>query len=144
MIRLNIKVGPQVIDLGHGVVVTALPITTMVIEAVQRRLSTERVVEPFHVAREAGVLTIVGWEGVADPDGAPAEVTPDNIRALLDLYPVGEAWQRLHVGPALVLAAEKNASAPSPTGTSAGAKGTATPAASGAPRARTKSTRPIQ
>ena len=57
------------------------------------------------------------------------------IDALLDLWPFAEAFQQLYLGPALLLDAEKNASAPLPTGTSAGALATAQAASAAAPSA---------
>ena len=35
-------------------------------------------------------------------------VTPEGIDALLDLWPIAEAFERLYLGPALLLDAEKN------------------------------------
>ena len=56
-----------------------------------------------------GRLVIEAWEGVGDAAGDPAAVTPDGIDALLDLWPLAEAFERLYLGPALLLDAEKNA-----------------------------------
>ena len=36
-------------------------------------------------------------------------MTPEGIDALLDLWPIAEAFERLYLGPALLLDAEKNA-----------------------------------
>ena len=76
------------------------------------------------------------WEGVGDADGMPATVTPAGIDALLEVWPIFEAFQATYVSKGLLLDAEKNASAPSPTGTSAGATATARPAARRARTAR--------
>lgn len=121
MIRLDLARGPRDLDLGYGVTVTALPLTSAVMMVAQASLPKDGTVQPFDLVRACGQLTIVGWTGVAGEDGAPAVVTPEAIGALLDLYPIGMAFQRLHVAPALVLDLEKNVSAPSPNGTSAGA-----------------------
>ncbi|HDR29879.1 MAG TPA: hypothetical protein ENN83_15200, partial [Rhodovulum sp.] len=48
--------------------------------------------------------------------------------ALLEIWPVFEAFQTQYVAKGLILDAEKNASAPSPTGPSAVATGIAGPA----------------
>jgi hypothetical protein len=63
-------------------------------------------------------------------------VTAEGIDALLEVWPIFEAFQAVYVSKALLLDAEKNASAPLPTGTSAGAAATAQPARSRARAAR--------
>jgi hypothetical protein len=55
-----------------------------------------------------GRLAIDAWEGVGNAAGEPA-VTPEGIDALLDLWPLAEAFERLYLGPALLLDAEKTA-----------------------------------
>ena len=67
-------------------------------------------------------------EGVGDADGAVIAVTPEGIDALLSLWPIFEAFNLLYVSRGMLLDAEKNGSAPSPTGTSAEAKAIARPA----------------
>ena len=57
------------------------------------------------------------------------------LDALLEIWPVFEAFQTGYVAKGLILDAEKNVSAPSPTGPSAGATGTARPARAPAPTA---------
>ena len=93
---------------------------------------------------------VVDWAGVGDANGNVLEITPDGIDALLSLWPIFEAFN-LHyvspegidallslwpifeafnlqyVSPGMLLDAEKNGSAPSPTGTSVGAIATAQP-----------------
>lgn len=48
------------------------------------------------------------WDGVGDADGEPLAVSPDAVSALLDLWPMAEAFERLYLGPALLLDDEKN------------------------------------
>jgi len=62
--------------------------------------------------------------------------TPEGIDALLDVWPVFEAFQEKCLAPHLMLDAEKNVSAPSPNGTSEGATDTAKPARGRARTAR--------
>ncbi len=83
------------------------------------------------VARRA----VLDWEGVGDDAGNLVPVTPEGIDALLEIWPVFEAFQAQYVARGLMLDAEKNASAPSPTGPSAGATATARPAQAPAPTA---------
>ena len=73
---------------------------------------------------------------VKNADGSPALVTPAGIDALLEVWPIFEAFQAVYVSKGLLLDAEKNVSAPSPTGTSAGATATARPARKRARTAR--------
>ncbi|GAB1364041.1 hypothetical protein MASR1M32_32770 [Rhodobacter sp.] len=68
------------------------------------------------------------WEGVGDEAGNLVPVSPAGIDALLEIWPVFEAFQAQYVARGLMLDAEKNVFAPSPTGPSAGATATARPA----------------
>ena len=68
---------------------------------------------------------IVAWEGVQGPDGKDAPVTPENIDAYLSNWRVFDEIDRRYVLPVLRQDAEKNASAPSRSGTSKMAKNTA-------------------
>ena len=70
---------------------------------------------------------VVGWEGVGDENGNVLEATPEGIDALLSLWPIFEAFNLHYVSRGMLLDAEKNGSAPSPTGTSAGATAIARP-----------------
>jgi hypothetical protein len=87
-------------------------------------------------ARAIAARAIVDWEGVGDADGAPIPVSPEAIDALLDLWPIFEKFQTAYVAKGLELEAEKNVSAPSPNGSSAGAMVTARPAKGRAKTAR--------
>jgi hypothetical protein len=71
------------------------------------------------LVKALGRMTILDWEGVGDAAGEPVPVTLDGADALLDLWPMAEAFERLYLGPALLLDDEKNAFAPAPNGTSA-------------------------
>ena len=141
MIRLQLSPDPQWLDLGHGVRLQLLPLTTALmvatrsdpeIQSLEAEASndTRAAVFAAALARRA----VVDWQGVGDEDGAVIAVSPEGIDALLSLWPIFEAFNLLYVSPGLLLDAEKNASAPSPTGTSVGATATARPAA---PNART-------
>jgi len=68
-------------------------------------------------------------------------VTPEGIDALLDIWVLFDAFQVKYLASGLLLDQEKNGSAPSPSGTSAGATATARPAKGRARSARPKSTR---
>ena len=74
--------------------------------------------------------------GVADRARLERPITPEAIDALLDVWPIFEAFQLTYVSKGLLLEQEKNASALSPNGPSAGASATAKPASKPARTAR--------
>jgi len=96
-------------------------------------LSAEGERDGFYQAqliRELAVRHVTSWTGV-EFGGGPAPPTPDNVTAVMDLYPVGERFfQKFTLGQVLLNAA-KNESGPSAAGTSSRAEGpnTATPVA---------------
>ena len=132
MIRLELSPDPQWLDLGHGVRLKLLPLTTALMVAT-RADPTVQDLDPnssneSRAAIFAGALArraVVDWEGVGDAEGNVLPVTPDGIDALLALWPIFEAFNLLYVSRGMLLDAEKNAFAPLPTGTSAGATVTA-------------------
>jgi len=87
-------------------------------------------------AKALGRIAIVDWEGVGDENGDPVTVSPEGIDALLDVWPLFEAFQTEYVAGGLMLDAEKNVSSPLSNGPSAGAMDTATPAKAFAKPAR--------
>lgn len=135
MIRLDISAGPRWLDLGLGVRVKVPPFTTAIMMAARadpavRDLPADTPMEERSLAfcKAVARRVISEWEGVGDADGNPVAPTAEGIDALLDLYPLFEAFELDYVAKGLALDAEKNASAPSPNGTSAGAPATARPA----------------
>jgi hypothetical protein len=129
MIRLNLSREPRRLDLGHGVAVTVLPATSALMMAARRDATLqpdasndERI---SRLVKAIGRLAITEWDGVGDEDGNPVEPSPERVDALLDLWPMAEAFQRVYLGPALLLDEEKNVSALSPTGILVGAQTTA-------------------
>ena len=148
MIRLNLSGAHDWLDLGHGVRLLVAPITTsLMTRAREEPILAELPEEASNNARGialAKALARVGvddWEGVLDADGAPAALSPETLDALLEIVPIFEAFQLRYVAPGLHLEQEKNASAPSPSGTSAGASDTAATARTSATPARRARTR---
>ena len=132
MIRIELSPEPQWLDLGHGVRLKLLPLTTALMVATRSDPAvkdlnpdssndTRAAIFAAALARRA----VVDWEGVGDLDGNPLPVNDEGIDALLSLWPIFEAFNLLYVSRGMLLDAEKNASAPLPTGTSVGAKATA-------------------
>lgn len=92
------------------------------------------------LAKAIARLTIERWEGVEDPDGSPAPVTPDRVNSFLDHPTVFRRWQEAYMARWFAVQSEKKGSAPSPTGTSEGAPTTATRARKSAKNAPAGST----
>ena len=142
MLTLDLSNAPQWCDLIPGVRVNLRPLTTALMVSAR---SDPAIAElPEGAATEEAALAmakalarraILEWEGIGDADRNPIEPSPEAIDALLDLWPAFEAFQTLYVAKALLLDAEKNGSAPLPTGPSAGAKATALPAGQPVPTA---------
>jgi hypothetical protein len=135
MIRLNLTATPQWLELAPGLRLLAGPLTTalmvsaradMAIESLSDTATTEELA--LAMAKAVARRAILEWEGVGDADGDPVPVSPEGIDALLEIWPVFEAFQTGYVAKGLILDAEKNVSAPSPSGPSAGASGIAPPA----------------
>ena len=135
MLKLNLAREPYWLDLGLGVRVHVEPLTTALMVAARsdpdvRDLPEGTADDAIAVifARAIAQRAVLDWEGVGDAEGNPTPVTPDGIAALLDIWPIFERFQMGYVAKGLELEAEKNASAPSPSGSTAGAKATARPA----------------
>jgi hypothetical protein len=134
MIRLNLTAAPQWLDLAPDLRLLVGPLTTalmvsaradMAIESLPEAATTEELA--LAMAKAVARRAILDWEGVGDEDGNVAAVTPEGIDALLEIWPVFEAFQTQYVAKGLILEAEKNVSALSPSGPSAGAAGIAPP-----------------
>jgi hypothetical protein len=135
MIRLNLTATPQWLDLAPGLRLLTGPLTTALmvsaradpaIEALPDTATQEELA--LAMAKAVARRAVLDWEGVGDEAGDAVPVSPEGIDALLEIWPVFEAFQTQYVAKGLILDAEKNVSAPLPTGPSAGAKATARPA----------------
>jgi hypothetical protein len=138
MISLNLTATPQWLGLAPGLRLLVDPLTTalmvsaradMAIETLPETATTEELA--LAMAKAVARRAILDWEGVGDDDGNVVPVTAEGIDALLEIWPVFEAFQTKYVARGLILDAEKNVSAPSPSGPSAGASAIA-PRVSGA------------
>jgi len=134
MIRLDLNNEPAWLDLGHGVRLHLQPLTTAMMVASRNDPAVAALNEDATDEASALVFAkalarnaVLDWEGVGDDDGNTISVSPEGIDALLDVWPLFEAFQTKYVAKGLVLDAEKNASAPLPTGSSAGATDIAKP-----------------
>jgi len=132
MLTLDLTNAPRWHDLAPGVRVQLRPLTTALmvatrsdpaVEAVPEEASDEERAVAF--AKALARRAVLGWEGIGDADGKPIDPSPEAINALLDVWPIFEAFNLLYSAPGLFLDAEKNGFAPLPNGPSAGATATA-------------------
>ena len=142
MIRLNLTAAPHWLELVPGLRLLVGPLTTALMVSARADLAIETLPEgatqeelALAMAKAVARRAVLDWEGVGDDVGNIVPVTPDGIDALLEIWPVFEAFQTQYVAKGLILDAEKNVSAPLPTGPSAGATATARPARGAAPTA---------
>lgn len=148
MLKLNLHREPYWLDVALGVRLRLEPLTTAIMVAARTDQSVRSITlgtpdDTIAVAFAKAIAkrAILDWEGVGDLDGAPLAVTPDGVDALLDIWPIFEAFQTIYVAKGLELEAEKNVSAPLPNGSLAGAMATAPIATASAPPVRKPKTR---
>jgi hypothetical protein len=152
MIDLAQQSGPYEIALPYGLTVTTKPLTTAgmataqaaarrAVEAIERQaherteaglpidglpdLASEGERDGFYQAqliRELAVRHITSWVGI-ELRGGPAPPTPENIAAVMELYPVGERFFQEFTLRQVLLNAAKNGCGPSAAGTSSRAEG---------------------
>ena len=146
MIRLNPTAQDRVIDLGGGVELTCAPLTSAVFAASRNDPAVAACVAAGAGPEEATLATVKAvarrvikdWDGVGDAEGNPVAPDPERIDQLLDIWPLYDAFNAKFCGPALILVAEGNGSAPLRNGISAGALDIAASATSPAPTAPTR------
>lgn len=114
MIRLDLKREPYWLDLGHGVCVNVRPATTALVMAArvialkENDEGADAGTRSATLIKKLAELAIIGWDGVGDSEDHLAEVTPDAVSALMDLWPIADAFERLYLAPTLILDQEKN------------------------------------
>lgn len=117
MIDLATPREPWWLDLPGGVRVQVRPLTTALMLAARQRLRQcehEDADKPAdEVARIEGLVkalaceAVLAWNGVVAA-GEPVEPSPETIAAVLDRWPVFEAFRDGYFAPSLLLDAEKN------------------------------------
>ena len=151
MLQLNLSMDPQWLDLGHGVQILVEPMTTALMMAA-RKVAQSQIELPdtleieaeefdtdgiaLAMAKAVACIAIKDWSGVGDAKGDPVPVSSEGINALLDIWPLFEAFQTKYVNSGFLLDAEKNVSPPLLTGSSAGAAPIVKPARKAARTAR--------
>ena len=147
MLTLDLTNEPRWHELVPGVRLHLRPLTTALMVATRSDPDLETVPDDASDEERALVFAkalarraVLAWEGVGDADGIPVDPSPAAIDALLDIWPVFEAFQLSYVSKGMLLEQEKNGSAPLPVGPSAGAGNTAKPVRKPAKTARNGST----
>lgn len=147
MLTLDLSNEPRWHDLAPGVRVQLRPLTTALMVATRSDPDVETVPDPTSDETRALIFAkalarraVLDWEDVGDADGNAIAPSPQAIDALLDIWPIFEAFHLVYVSKGLLLEQEKNVSAPPPTGHSAGATATARPAKGRARTARAAQT----
>ncbi len=114
MLKLNLKREDYWLDLGHGVRVKVRPATTALVMGARvaalkdDETTTDAGVRSATLIKKLAVLAVLEWEGVGDSEDNLAEATPEAIAALMDLWPIADAFERLYLAPTLILEQEKN------------------------------------
>jgi hypothetical protein len=152
MIDLAQRSEPYEVALPYGLSVTVKPLTTggmaaahgaarRAVEAIERQarertdaglpldglpdLSAEGERDGFYqvqLIRELAVRHVTSWTGV-EFGGGPAPPTPENIAAVMEVYPVGERFFQEFTLRQVLLNAAKNGFGPSAAGISSPAEG---------------------
>ena len=100
MLTLDLTNAPRWHDLAPGVRVQLRPLTTAlmvatrsdpVVEAVPEDASDEERAVAF--AKGLARRAVLAWDGIGDADGNPIDPSPAAIDALLDVWPIFEAFQ---------------------------------------------------
>lgn len=126
MLKLNLdKREDEWVDLGHGVRLLVEPLSTAIMLAARNDPAVRDLAgDPAQdedgddaaqdeavavvVAKALARLVVKDWEGVGDEQGAPIALTPEGLDALLDIWPIFEAFQTRYVAGAMLVDAEKN------------------------------------
>ena len=128
MLTLDLTNEPRWHELAPGVRVQLRPLTTALMVATRSDPAVEAVHEDapdedraLAFAKALARRAVLAWEGVGNADDQPIDPSPEAIDALLDIWPIFEAFQLTYVSKGLLLEQEKNVSTSLPTGPSAGA-----------------------
>ena len=119
MLTLDLSTEPRWLELVPGLRLQLRPLTTALMVATQHDPALQAL--PDETAAEERALiaakalarrAILAWEGVGDAAGKELPVTPEAIDALLDIWPIFEAFQIAYVSKGLLLDAEKTPARP--------------------------------
>ena len=141
---MSLRLGVFALALLPGIVLTVRPVSRVAAQLAALELGDTRqsAIDAGKTEAEAAILAddaynrslarsaITGWDGdITDGDGNAAPVTDANVDLLMGVAEINRAFVEKYVDPFLAEVLEKNASAPSSTGTTLT---TAAPTADGA------------
>ena len=119
MIRINLSPEPQWLDLGHGVRLQLMPLTTALMVATRSDPAVQALDGDASNDTRAAVFAaalarraIADWEGVGDADGGVIAVSEGGIDALLSLWPIFEGFTCTMSAPARCWMRKKTALRP--------------------------------
>jgi hypothetical protein len=114
MLRLDLTAEPRWLDLGHGVRLHVEPLTSALMMAARAEPAVEALPEDagnealaLAMAKAVARRAVLACEGVGDAEGRSLSVTPEAVDALLEVWPIFEAFQLGYVAKGLVLEQEK-------------------------------------
>ena len=114
MIRLNLTATPEWLDLAPGLRLLVGPLTTALMVSARADAAIEELPEgasqealALAMAKAVARRAVLDWEGVGDDAGNIVPVTAEGINALLEIWPVFEAFQTQYVARGLPLDQEK-------------------------------------
>ncbi len=100
MIRLNLTAAPEWLELAPGLRLQVAPLTTALMVSARADAALEALPEEASqdelalvMAKSVARRAVLDWEGVGDAMGTIVHVSPDGIDALLEIWPVFEAFQ---------------------------------------------------
>jgi len=110
MIRLNLSNRPEWLDLLPSLRVLVAPLTTALMVSARADPAIDGLTETssqedmaLAMAKAVARRAVLEWEGVGDDDGNLVPVSPAGIDALLEIWPVFEAFQAQYVARGLML-----------------------------------------
>ena len=116
MLQLNLTNTPEWLDLDHGVRVLVAPMSTAVMIAARRDPRVAALGDQIDalnnddlalvMAKAVARIAITDWDGIGDAEGKPVSVTPEGVDALLEVWPLFEAFQTKYVNSGFLLAFE--------------------------------------
>ena len=113
-IRLNLTASLSWLTLAPGLRLLVAPLTTALMVSARADLAIEALADTatqeelaLAMAKAVARRAVLDWEGVGDDAGEVVPVSPGGIDALLEIWPVFEAFQTQYVAKGLILDAEK-------------------------------------
>ena len=114
MLTLDLTNEPRWHDLVPGVRVQLRPLTTALMVATRSDPAVETMPEEASdeeravaFAKALARRAVLAWDGIGDASGNPIDPGPEAIDALLDVWPIFEAFQLAYVSKGLLLEQEK-------------------------------------